>query len=216
VPNGIDLGLFHPQDPKSELVSQYGLAGSQVIVTVARLVPRKGIDQVIRALPWLTKALPRLRYLVVGDGAQRGMLEALARDCGVADRVVFVGEVPLAEVPAHLALGEVFVMPNRRMPDGEDEGFGLVFLEANAVGLPVLGGRAGGVPEVVRDGETGLLVNGEDVAAVTSALLRLLTDESLRVRLVAGGLATAAGAAWAGRGAAFRAVCERVSTSPPP
>jgi phosphatidylinositol alpha-1,6-mannosyltransferase len=102
-------------------------------------------------------------------------------------------------------------MPNRRMPDGEDEGFGLVFLEANAMGVPVLGGRAGGVPEVVLDGETGLLVDGTDPDAVAAGLLRLLTEPALRQRLVAGGLAAAAEAGWGHRAAAFLAVCERVT-----
>jgi len=213
VPNGIDRSLFKPGIPESGLRERHGLAGRRVIVTVARLVARKGVDRVIRALPRLAAAVPELRYLVVGDGAERSALETLARELGVADRVVFAGAVPLAEVPAYLALGEVFALPNRRLPDGEDEGFGLVFLEANAMGLPVLGGRAGGVPEVVREGETGLLVDGTDADAVAAALLRLLTDAPLRARLSAGGLALAAGAGWEGRAAAFLAVCERVATA---
>lgn len=215
VPNGVDLSCFGPEGPESGLLGRYGLAGRRVVVTVARLVPRKGIDRLIRALPAVAAAVPDLMHLVVGDGECRGALEAQARDLGLADRVVFAGQVPEAELAAHFRLGEVFAMTNRRTEDGEDEGFGLVFLEAMACGVPVLGGRAGGVPEVVTEGETGLLVEADDTPAVAAALIRLLTDAPLRARLRAAGLQAAAAASWPRRAARFLALCEALAHGVP-
>ena len=207
IPNGIDLTLFGPRPEDPALRARLGLGGRRVIVTVARLVPRKGIDRVIAALASVLAAVPDAHYLVVGDGPQRAELAALAARCGVAERVAFAGAVGHRDVPAYLALAACFAMPNRRLPDGEDEGFGLVFLEANACGIPVLGGRAGGVPEVVADGENGLLVDGDDAAAVAAGLIRLLTDAPLAARLAAAGLARAGAAGWDRAAARFLALC---------
>ena len=207
IPNGIDLTLFRPRPEDPGLRARLGLERRRVIVTVARLVPRKGIDRVIAALPSVLAAVPDAHYLVVGEGPQRAALLALAARCGVAQRVAFAGAVGHRDVPAYLALAACFAMPNRRLADGEDEGFGLVFLEANACGVPVLAGRAGGVPEVVADGENGLLVDGDDTAAVAAGLIRLLTDAPLAARLAAGGVARAGASGWDRAAARFLALC---------
>ena len=212
IPNGIDLALFRPQPEDPGLRRRLGGEGRRVIVTVARLVPRKGIDRVIAALPAVLEAVPDAQYLVVGEGPQRAELLALAARLGVAERVVFAGAVGHREIPAYLALAACFAMPNRRLADGEDEGFGLVFLEANACGKPVLAGRAGGVPEVVADGENGLLVDGDDTAAVAAGLIRLLTDAPLAARLAAGGLARAGASGWDRAAARFLALCAGLGT----
>ena len=209
VPNGLDPALFRPMPPDPALVRALGLEGCRVVVTVARLVARKGVDRTIEALALLGD-IADLRLVVVGDGPERAALGALAGRLGVADRVTFAGAVAHDEVARYVALGEIMAMPNRRLPDGEDEGFGLVFLEANACGKPVIAGRAGGAPEVVRDGVNGLLVDGDDAADVARALRRLLTDPALAEALGERGREMAASATWANRAGAFIAVCVRL------
>jgi len=120
---------------------------------------------------------------------------------------VFAGDVAEAELAAHYQLGDVFIMPNRALPNGDTEGFGLVFLEANACGVPVIAGRDGGSTDAVRDGENGLVVDGNSVPAVLHAMLALREDGVLRARLRQGGLAVAVESDWRRKAAAFLRVC---------
>lgn len=167
-----------------------GLAegASPVVASLSRLEPRKGIDQVIRALPGLAAAHPAIRYLVAGSGPDRARLEALAASEGVADHVRFLGRVDEAEKAALLARADLFAMPARREGNSV-EGFGIVYLEAAWQGCPSLAGREGGAAEAVADGQTGLLCDGADPAAVAAALATLLADPP---RLKAMGEAAAA------------------------
>jgi phosphatidylinositol alpha-1,6-mannosyltransferase len=138
----------------------------------------------MRALPRLLKTIPRLKYLVVGDGPHRVALENLASVLGVRDKVVFAGQVPAEDLPDVYALSDVFVMTSRDRLEADDvEGFGLVFLEASACGKPVVGSLCGGISDAVVDGITGLLVNPYDSEAIASALERLLHDRDLAMRL---------------------------------
>jgi phosphatidyl-myo-inositol dimannoside synthase len=199
LPNGVDLGRFNPLPPDEALRTQLRLTGKRVLITVSRLMPRKGIDRMIEALPAIAAAIPDVHYLVIGDGDQREELRRLAAACNLTDRITFAGEVPQEQVPRYLALAELFVMPNRRLPNGEEDGFGLVFLEANACGLPVIGGRAGGVPEVIVHGQTGLLVDGTSVPDISAAVVRVLTDRPLAARLAANGRQRALRSGWDSR-----------------
>ena len=186
--NGVNVQRFTPGPRPQYLVDRYRLAGKQIIVTVGRTVPRKGADVLIRALPEVLKAAPEAHLLVVGEGDYRPVLEELVRTYGMEAHVSFAGKVPEEELADHYRLCDVFAMPNREMPDGDTEGFGLVFLEANACGKPVIGGRAGGAVEAVRDGENGLLVDGWSVEDVAAGLTRLLTDDALRQQISQRGL----------------------------
>jgi phosphatidylinositol alpha-1,6-mannosyltransferase len=157
-------------EPRSEPTSA---PQGRTLLTVARLVPRKGIDTVIRALPELP---PDVTYRVVGAGPDEWRLKVLAHDEGVADRVAFVGRVDervLAEEYRRCAL---FVLPARRTSDGALEGFGLVYFEAAAWGRPAVAGRSGGEVDAVVDGQTGVLVDGQSVADVGDAITGLLGD----------------------------------------
>ncbi|MGI5270676.1 glycosyltransferase family 4 protein [Nonomuraea sp. CA-218870] len=166
---GVDTGLYHPRTAKAEL----GLAGRPVVACVSRLVPRKGQDQLIRAWPEVLGAVPDAVLLLVGGGPHRRALERLA---GGHPSIVLTGTVPAADLPGYYAAADVFAMPCRTRWRGIDvEGLGIVFLEAAATGLPVVAGRSGGAPEAVRDGETGLVVDGRDPAPVAEALIELLT-----------------------------------------
>ena len=158
ISNGVDLARFKPHARPQHLVTRYGLHGRPVLITVSRLYARKGIDRVIESLPKVLRQIPDLIYLIVGEGTYRGTLENLVLHHSLAKHVIFSGAVSSHELTLHYSLGDVFIMANREMPDGETEGFGLVFLEANACGLPVIAGRAGGSVDAVTDQVNGLLV----------------------------------------------------------
>ena len=152
------------------------------LLTVGRLVPRKGVDTVIKALPLLLAEFPSLRYRVVGDGPDRKRLEGLAEALGVSGCVEFLGRVPEEELPRLYRQAHIFVMPTRE-EEADVEGFGIAYLEASASGLPVVAGRSGGAVEAVRDGETGLLVPPDDPGALAKAVAYLLHNPELRRRL---------------------------------
>jgi phosphatidylinositol alpha-1,6-mannosyltransferase len=203
IENGVDVDRFRPLPRPADLASQYGLGAAFVFVSVCRLLEKKGIDQAIRAFVRVADEFPDSRYLIVGDGPYRAALEAIAASCGVTDKVVFAGAVAEEELVDHYALGDVFVMPNRRLANGDTEGFGLVFLEANACGLPVIAGSDGGSIDAVRHGANGLLVDGHSVDAIAGAMLDLRRDPELRARLREGGLDAAAAADWRHKAQAF-------------
>ncbi len=207
IENGVDGNRFHPREKSAHLLGLYDLAGRFVFVSVCRLLEKKGVDHAISAFAQVVRQRPGCRYLVVGTGPHAEALRARAVGEGVAESVVFVGDVPEEELAEHYCLGDVFVMPNRQLPNGDTEGFGLVFLEANACGLPVVAGRDGGSRDAVRDGANGLIVDGNDIAAIAAAMLRLHDDAALRARIRAQGLAAAAAADWRGKAREFLALC---------
>jgi len=174
---GVDTARFRPGLPTEDLFRRLNLApDTPLILSVGRLSRRKGFDQVIRALPEVLARFPRTHYAVVGIGEDEEYLASLARECGVADRVHFLGHVPMEELPRWYNACRVFAMPNRAI-DGDNEGFGMVFLEAAACGRPSLAGRDGGTGDAVIEGVTGLRVDGGSVAAVADGLCRLLARE---------------------------------------
>jgi phosphatidylinositol alpha-1,6-mannosyltransferase len=176
---GVDVDKFHPGVDGSEIRARHGLTGRPVIVCVSRLVPRKGQDMLIKALPAVRRRVPDAALLLVSGGPYRPKLERLAREQGVESDVIFTGSVPWDELPQHYAAGDVYAMPCRTRAAGLDvEGLGIVYLEASATGLPVVGGDSGGAPDAVREGETGYVVGGRDVAALSARLIDLLTDEA--------------------------------------
>lgn len=178
---GTDPTRFRPHAPGADAWRRrLDLEGRRVLLSVSRLVARKGIDTALEALARIAPARPDVVHVVAGDGPERPRLEHLSDALGLTDRVRFLGPVAEAELPALYAAADLFVLPIREEPgDDEVEGFGIVFCEAAASGLPVIAGDSGGVAEAVRDGETALLVPPRDVAATAAALARLLDDEDL-------------------------------------
>jgi phosphatidylinositol alpha-1,6-mannosyltransferase len=175
---GVDAATFHP-DPqaRAEIRERYGLGDRPVVVCVSRLVPRKGQDTLLRAWPAVLAAVPDAALLIVSGGPYAATLHQLAEQSGVASAVRFTGPVPQDELPAHYAAGDVFAMPCRTRRGGLDvEGLGIVYLEASATGLPVVGGDSGGAPDAILEGETGYVVGGRDVDALSARLIALLTD----------------------------------------
>lgn len=187
---GVDTGAFSPSADGAAVRARLGLSDRPVVVCVSRLVPRKGQDMLIRALPAIRARVPGTALLLVGGGPYRPQLQRLAAGLGVAEAVVFTGSVSGPELPAHYAAGDVFAMPCRTRRGGLDvEGLGIVYLEASATGLPVVGGRSGGAPDAVRDGLTGTVVDGRDVAAIGVSVGDLLADPTRAAALGAAGRA---------------------------
>jgi phosphatidylinositol alpha-1,6-mannosyltransferase len=177
---GVDARAFHPAVDGDPVRTRHGLGHRPVILCTARLVPRKGQDTLIRALPWVRRAVPDAVLLLVGDGPYAPALRRLAFDEGVLDSVVFAGGHPHHALPAFYAAADAFAMPCRTRKRGlEVEGLGIVYLEAAASGLPVVAGDSGGAPDTVREGETGHVVDGNSVAATADRLIRLLRDPAL-------------------------------------
>jgi phosphatidyl-myo-inositol dimannoside synthase len=183
-PEGVDVSRFERVDGAvlGEVRARHGLHGRPVVLTVSRLVERKGHDTMIRALPKVLDAMPDTAYLVVGHGPREEFLRELAHETGVAANVVFCGTVPDHELAAYYTACDVFVMPSREV-DGDIEGFGITFMEAAACGKPSVGGRTGGIAEAVVDGETGLLVDPDSPDEIADAVIRLLTDTDLANRM---------------------------------
>jgi phosphatidylinositol alpha-1,6-mannosyltransferase len=184
----VDSTVYHPGVDGSEVRSRLGLTDRPVIVCVSRLVPRKGQDTLIKALPSIRKWVPGATLLLVSGGPYRPALQRMARELGVAEHVVFTGSVPWEELPAHYAAGDVFAMPCRTRNAGLDvEGLGIVYLEASAMGMPVVAGDSGGAPDAVLEGETGFVVPGGDVELVAERLVTLLSDAALAAKMGAAG-----------------------------
>ncbi len=189
VPPGVDTDRFAP-DPaaRAEMRSRYGLGDRPLIVCLSRLVPRKGQDMLIRALPAIRERADGATLVIVGGGPYMDTLRRLAGDTGVTEHVVFTGGVPGAELPAHHAMADVFAMPCRTRGAGLDvEGLGIVFLEASSTGVPVVAGDSGGAPETVLDGETGTIVDGTDVGQIATAITEILADPDRAARMGAAG-----------------------------
>ena len=177
LPSGVDTDLFRPGAGGADVRARHGLTDRPVVVCVSRLVPRKGQDVLLRALPLVHKEIPDAALLLVGGGPAMPRLQSLVSSLGLERDVVLTGSVPWEELPAHYDAGDVFAMPCRdRLRGMEVEGLGIVFLEASATGLPVVAGRSGGSPDAVRDGVTGHVVDGTSVEEVAGRLVGLLAD----------------------------------------
>jgi phosphatidylinositol alpha-1,6-mannosyltransferase len=186
---GTDPTQFRPGVDASGVRERCGLpnAGTRWLVTVARLQEHKGMDTVISALPAILARAPDVRYAVAGTGPDRERLERLVQRLGLDGRVRFLGPVPDPDLPAFYNLASVYVGASRRAERLGVEGFGISLVEASACGLPVVAGQSGGIPDAVRDGETGFLVPPEDPTALADAVTRLLGDAELARRIGAAG-----------------------------
>jgi phosphatidylinositol alpha-1,6-mannosyltransferase len=184
LPPGVDEKTFHPDSGGAEVRARLGLVDRPVVVCVSRLVPRKGQDTLILALPRILAAQPDAVLLIVGGGPYEKELRKLARETRVEKSVVFTGAVPWSQLPAHYGAGDVFAMPCRTRRGGLDvEGLGIVYLEASATGLPVVAGDSGGAPDAVLDGETGWVVRGGSAEEAADRITALLGDDELRRRM---------------------------------
>ncbi|MEP7022729.1 MAG: glycosyltransferase family 4 protein [Actinomycetota bacterium] len=192
---GVDTTTFRPGTGGTEIRERLGLSRRPVVVCVSRMVPRKGQDTLIRAWPQLMSARaaacgPMPALLLVGDGPYRADLGKLAHQLGVSDSVVFSGPVPGTDLPAYYQAGDIFAMPCRTRRRGLDvEGLGIVYLEASATGLPVIGGDSGGAPDAIAPGESGYVVPGCDPGELARRLDQLLADPAAAAAMGEKGMA---------------------------
>jgi phosphatidylinositol alpha-1,6-mannosyltransferase len=174
---GIDTSHFSPVADASDLKRELDLADKRVIVSVGRLVHRKGQDTLVESLPIILEEFPDAHLLFVGVGPHLEYIHKRAIQLGVLASISFVGRVQYAELPRFISVGEVFAMPSRsRLAGLEVEGLGIVYLEASACELPIVGGLSGGAPDALIEGETGLAVDGTDPNAVADAVKKLLRN----------------------------------------
>ncbi len=172
---GIDVDHFIPTDATA-LRKSLGLSDKKVIVSVGRLVHRKGQDYLIEAMPEILKSVRQAHLLLVGEGPYREHLQKLVAKHNLDAAVTFIGRIQYKELPNYICVGDIFAMPSRsRLMGLEVEGLGIVYLEASSCGLPVLAGNSGGAPDAVLQNETGLVVNGTDAKQIASASIELLT-----------------------------------------
>lgn len=194
IPLGVDTRALGEPDAaefaafKERVERTAELKGRRVILTVARLVERKGHADVIRAMPQVLRAHPDAVYVIVGDGPERERLRTLTAELNLDHAVKFTGPLSKRDVTNFYRFARIFAMPSRAIEKTADvEGFGLVFLEANFCGLPVIAGNSGGIADAVLDGETGFLVEPGDVKSIAEKIVLLLSDEALRARLAQNG-----------------------------
>ena len=174
---GIDTAHFAPSPEANQLRHELELDGKRVIVSVGRLVHRKGQDTLVESLPEVLLEFPDAHLLFVGVGPHLEYIHKRAVQLGVLGHISFVGRVQYQELPKFISVGEIFAMPSRsRLAGLEVEGLGIVYLEASACGLPVVGGLSGGAPDALLEGETGFAVDGLNPSAVAHALKVLLRD----------------------------------------
>ena len=177
---GIDTEHFRPLDVR-ELREKYGIADRATIVSVGRLVHRKGQDRLVEAMPLVLKEIPEAHLVFIGEGPHRKRLDELVKKFKLENHVTFIGRIQYSDLPRHFSLGDIFAMPSRSRLFGlEVEGLGIVYLEASACGLPVVGGNSGGAPDAVKEGITGFVVDGNKLPEIADRIITLLKDDELR------------------------------------
>jgi len=174
---GIDTDHFAPVPNSAQLREDLGLADKKVIVSVGRLVHRKGQDILIKSMPAVLAKHPTAHILMVGEGPYREDLTKMVKELNLSDAVTFIGRIQYQELPRYICAGDIFVMPSRsRLAGLEVEGLGIVYLEASSCALPVIAGRSGGAPDAVDEGVTGYSVDGTSPLEVSKAIVKLFDD----------------------------------------
>ena len=185
---GIDTDHFAPQPDAAALRADLGLTEKKVIVSVGRLVHRKGQDTLVEALPKILDSIPNAHLIFIGDGPYKDYLVKRAQELSVTEAITFIGRIQYSDLPRYICVGDIFAMPSRsRLAGLEVEGLGIVYLEASACGLAVIGGKSGGAPDAVLEGETGYAVDGTSAHEVADAAIRLLSNPELAGKMGARG-----------------------------
>lgn len=183
IPMGVDIESFRRKKTKKSKDKKDYIK----ILSIGRLIPLKGHSYLISAMPGILKKLPNARLTIVGDGPDRGYLEALARDIGVSDSVTFEGELETGKIPKTLWNHDIFVLPSIVTESGETEGLGTVLLEAMSAGVPVIGTNVGGITDIIKDGKSGILVPERSSEALVEAVIRIASDTKLTEKLISQG-----------------------------
>ena len=194
LPNGVDINRFFPVENTSGFLNRYNIPeNSNIILTLARIIRRKGHDTVIKCLPSLIKKFPNIQYVIAGPHRKKDTyldeLKLLAKELSVENHIVFVDYIPDSDLNEIYTRSQVYVMVSRTYNDiGDSEGFGITFLEANACGCPVIGSTEGGIPDAVENNKNGLLVPADDIKSLTKAIEKFLEDKSFRRKIIDQGI----------------------------
>ena len=181
---GIDTSHFSPQADATQRRTELGLESKKIIISVGRLVHRKGQDKLIKAFPTIVREIPNAHLLIVGEGPYRAHLEKSVEKLSLKDNVTFVGRIFYNDLPSYLSASDVFVMPSRSRFFGlEVEGLGIVYLEASACAIPVVAGISGGAPDAVQEGITGLCIDGTNVAQIAEAVVHICSDSKRATKM---------------------------------
>ncbi|MEK7506517.1 MAG: glycosyltransferase family 4 protein [Patescibacteria group bacterium] len=174
IPNGVDIEKF--QIPKSKYQTKFKLQNpkNKTIITVSRLVSKNGIGDLLEAFALVKEKTNEVKLVIIGNGPLRDSLEQKAKNLGFSEDILFLGEVPNQKLPDYLKLADVFVRPSL------SEGLGTAFLEAMAAGLPIVATPVGGIPDFLKDGETGLFCQPREPSDIADKIVKLLSDEALR------------------------------------
>jgi len=184
IPCGTDMKRFNMDINPEPILNKHGLKGKSIILSVSRLVKRKGHANIIAGLPAILKEVPSVHYLIVGKGPEEESLKRQVVVGGLEESVTFAGFIGEDELPRYYAACDVFAMPSFAAHKGENvEGFGIAYLEANACGKPVIGGRTGGVEDAIAEGKTGLIVNPKEIGEIEGAIITILTNGELAVKM---------------------------------
>jgi phosphatidylinositol alpha-1,6-mannosyltransferase len=174
---GIDTAHFIPQPDSMHKRITLGLENKKIIISVGRLVHRKGQDKLIEAMPQILQKVPNAHLLLVGEGPYRSHLEKLANKLSMNHNITFAGRILYNNLPSYLSAADLFAMPSRSRFFGlEVEGLGIVYLEASSCGIPVVAGKSGGAPDAVIEGVTGLCVDGTDINQIANAVIDICGD----------------------------------------
>ena len=181
---GIDTSHFSPKADATQRRTELGLEDKKIIISVGRLVHRKGQDKLIEAFPTIVREIPNAHLLIVGEGPYRAHLEKSVEKLSLKENVTFVGRIFYNDLPSYLSASDVFVMPSRSRFFGlEVEGLGIVYLEASACAIPVVAGISGGAPDAVQEGITGLCVDGTNVAQIAEAVIHICSDSKRATKM---------------------------------
>lgn len=181
---GIDTSHFSPQADATQRRTELGLESKKIIISVGRLVHRKGQDNLIQAFPTIVREIPSAHLLIVGEGPYRAHLEKLVEKLSLKANVTFVGRIFYNDLPSYLSASDVFVMPSRSRFFGlEVEGLGIVYLEASACAIPVVAGVSGGAPDAVQEGITGLCVDGTNIGQIAEAVIHICSDSKRATKM---------------------------------
>jgi phosphatidylinositol alpha-1,6-mannosyltransferase len=205
--NGVDTKQFKPGPKNAAIVQRFGLADKKVLLCLARLDERKGQDKLIEAMPAIVAEIPEAVLLIVGAGSYEHHLRSMAAASAAKASVIFAGPASDEERVAYYQTADVYVMPNRELTSGDTEGFGLVFLEAGACAKPVIGGRAGGVPDAIVEGTTGYLVDGHSTQEIAAACITLLSHADLALAMGTHGLEHSRQNTWKIKAQSFLEIC---------
>ena len=194
LPNGVDINRFFPAENTTGFLNRYNIPeNSNIILTLARIIRRKGHDTVIKCLPSLIKKFPNIQYVIAGPHRKKDTyldeLKLLAKELSVENHIVFVDYIPDSDLNEIYSRSQVYVMVSRTYNDiGDSEGFGITFLEANACGCPVIGSTEGGIPDAVENNKNGLLVPADDIKSLTKAIEKFLENQSFRIKIIDQGI----------------------------